>query len=278
MRSHFLLVVGALALAARVSAGPITGDPFPDTADECQAASAQPNWPTYHIVNNVTLHSDGHATMEPLNDANAIFQYKGLWHVMNQAGGGNWTHAISADLAHWFHIDDALGRNGSSSWDHSGPCDGTASFPNLGYGPYDGSTPVIMYGPDCGQPIGSNDAPRVEPALPADPTDPYLRKWVKTPNGPVKFDGTPCSFPGRVWKSKAGNYWNMLCALDGKTPWARYTTEDPQLMSWKLAASSFTSGTDKGAAAGALFHKIPGAPKGAPQYMINSNTGTSFFL
>ena len=48
--------------------------------------------PTYHIMNNVTKHADGHVTMEPLNDANAIFAYRGLYHVMNQAGGGNWTH------------------------------------------------------------------------------------------------------------------------------------------------------------------------------------------
>ena len=132
-----------------------------------------------------------------------------------------------------------------------------------------------MYGPDCGQPIGRNDAPRIEPAMPADPTDSYLREWVKTPNGPVKFDGAPCSFPGRVWKSKKGNYWNMLCALNGKAPWARYTSTDPNLMTWKLAANSFTQGVDTGAAAGALFHKLPNAPAAGPAYMINSNTGTS---
>ena len=58
------------------------------------------------------------------------------------------------------------------------------------------------------------DAPRVEIAKPADVSgDPFLTNWVKTQSGPVNFDGTPCSFPGRVWKSKVGNYWNMLCAL-----------------------------------------------------------------
>lgn len=74
-----------------------------------------------------------------------------------------------------------------------------------------GTVPIIMYGPDCAQPIppsgglGLGDAPRVEPAIPADPSDPYLTKWVKTQPGPVTFDGPPCSFPGRVWKSKNGN-------------------------------------------------------------------------
>ena len=61
-------------------------------------------------------------------------RYKGLWHVMNQAGGGNWTHAISNDLSHWYHLKDALGRGAKSSpWDHDGPCDGTLSFPDLGH-------------------------------------------------------------------------------------------------------------------------------------------------
>ena len=62
-----------MTLASMFAAPP----PFPDTGDECQPASAQPNWPTYHIVNNVTLHPDGKSSMELLNDANAIFSYKG---------------------------------------------------------------------------------------------------------------------------------------------------------------------------------------------------------
>ena len=36
----------------------------------CQPASVQPNWPTYHIVNNVTAHPGGKPSMRALNDAN----------------------------------------------------------------------------------------------------------------------------------------------------------------------------------------------------------------
>ena len=106
-------------------------EPFP--GDDSAICSANiPSWPTYHIINNVTKHADGHLSVEPLNDANAIFLYKGIYHVMNQAGGGNWTHAVSNDLVHWKHIDDALGRGSGNEWDEQGPCDGTASFPVLG--------------------------------------------------------------------------------------------------------------------------------------------------
>ena len=150
--------------------------------------------------------------MEPLNDANAIFEFKGLYHVMLQAGGGNWTHGIAASPAGpWYTLADALSRETKSDvpWDsHQGPCDGTVSFPDLGKPPYDGSTPVILYGPDCNQPVsGANDAPRVEVALPAEPSDPTLKTWIKQMPGPVRFDGTPCSFPGRVWRSEKGDYW-----------------------------------------------------------------------
>ena len=74
---------------------PPTGG-FPDTGLECQWAKSTQN-AQYHIVNNVT-ERNGVLRAEPLNDANGVFKYKGLYHVMNQAGGGNWTHAISSDL------------------------------------------------------------------------------------------------------------------------------------------------------------------------------------
>ena len=43
----------------------------------------------------------------------------------------------------------------------------------------------------------------MELAHPSNPGgDPYLEDWVKVSPGPVTFDGLPCSFPGRIWKSK----------------------------------------------------------------------------
>eukprot|EP01046_Picozoa_sp_COSAG06_P024278 COSAG06_NODE_1971_length_7939_cov_87.132908_5_plen_278_part_00 len=222
--------------------------------------------------------------------------YEGLYHVMNQAGGGNWTHAISNDLIHWFHIADALGRGPTNStWDNQGACDGTVSFPDLGEAPFDGSTPILMYGPDCGVPLhpppppsrlGASsktmDTPHVEIALPAKPgEDKYLTAWVKTQPGPVTFQGSPCSFPGRVWKSKVGDYWNMLCAYGGDPgPWARYTSSDPSLMTWKMADTSFTKGADRGCDAGALFHRLPGAhSSGGPTHMIDGpGSGEAFYL
>ena len=155
---------------------------------------------------------------------------------------------------------------------------------------------IAFEGPDCAIPVPPHklppppppavvvvgDAARVEPATPADPSDPLLREWLKTQPGPVVFDGVPCSFPGRVWKSQVGDYWNMICAYagSGKGPWARYSSTDPALMSWKLADVNFTN-VHGGAEAGALFHALPGAPsiaEGGPTHMISASGGAAVYL
>lgn len=318
------LICAALAVAA-VTAHPATGSgsagkPQPcgakggcpdDIPALCQPASLKPDWPLFHLMDNVTKLRGGSLAVEGLNDVNAIFLHRGLYHVMNQAGGGDWTNAVSSDLVHWYHLKHALdaGHNGGHNW--GGPCDGSLSFPDLGVEPYNGSTPVIMYGPDCrctrsrGCVInGTNatqpppqpqqlhashpmDAARIEVALPVDPAgDPYLANWVKTTPGPVTWQGgsLPCSFPGRVWKSKSGKYWNQVCALNGSHPWARFTSTDPALMHWKQADNGFLVGipaTDSlvGACDGAsLFHKIPGSEHGGPTHMISANSGSQFYV
>ena len=167
-----------------------------------------------------------------LQDINAIFRGPGgLWHLMFQCGDGpppwgyRWSHKVSADLVRWYPIQDALSRDMTSNthWDDLGPCDGTVSFPDLGKPPYNGTTPVALYGPDCGVPVKPPptaaprasgllkplDVARVEVAMPADPSDPYLAQWTNDPAkpGPVTFEnGLGCSFAGRVWKSKVSSH------------------------------------------------------------------------
>jgi hypothetical protein len=220
--------------ALPVTASVVAGVPPPcqgrggcpdDISALCQPANSKPNWPTFHLMDNVTRLRDNKLSVEGLNDINAIFQHRGLFHIMNQAGGGDWTNAVSADLVHWFHLQHALDPTPQSkAWPHNwgGPCDGSLSFPNLGSPPYNGSTPIILYGPDCrctraraavshcgrylpldeqSEPLfapETGDAARIEIARPSDPSDPYLQIWAKAAPGPVTFRGLPCSFPGRV--------------------------------------------------------------------------------
>jgi hypothetical protein len=250
---------------------------------QCTAANDFPQQTTFHAFNPDAVGHTAH-----LNDANAIFEYRGIFHIMAQHGGGNWSHQVSNDLVRWWSLPDALDGNASSSWDQD-TCDGVVSFPDLGRAPYNGSTPVMLYGPDCGKKlpptpppggnVGSGDYPSVAVALPAhDGTDVHLTKWEASSN-PVSFDGVPCSFPGRVWKSVVGARWNMLCALDGRGPWSLFSTTDATLLTgWKLADKAFATDASgavpSGGGAGALFHRIPDG--GGDLYTFNTGTGDRF--
>ena len=142
--SRLLLLSQALLLC-----GPAVWNLAKAAALECTAAQAHPQWPIFHPFNSLD-----HGEMGHLNDANAIFEYRGIYHLMMQAGGGNWTHFVSNDLVHWHHLRDALDSGGPNiTFPDRGPCDGSVSFPNLGAPPYDGSTPVILYDADCGTPL-----------------------------------------------------------------------------------------------------------------------------
>ena len=298
-------------LGARLRANPAVID-HPELA--CPPVEVEPNWPIYHVMNNFSGNAS-HRVLQGASDANAIFKYKGLFHAMEQP----WAHAVSADGAHWYHVKQTLAPVPNSSWDGY-ECDGTVSFPDLGNGP----TPVIMYGPDCGVPVpppnsssrlgsGSSDVPRVNVAHAADPHDPYLMNWVKTGRGPVDFNHTiPCSFPGRecsnglprmpcsyltaaatgVWKSKIGDYWNMVCAKAAAWPaggtgksvgWARYTSHDPSLLTWTLASEPFVRQRDGkpaylGSCSGAYFQKLPGGVEPYTHVIQSGCDGSSFFL
>eukprot|EP01043_Picozoa_sp_COSAG02_P071543 COSAG02_NODE_13114_length_1444_cov_2.493680_1_plen_151_part_00 len=125
---------------------------------------------------------------------------------------------MSVDMVHWYHLADAIGKGPvNSAWDGSA-CDGTVSFPDLGRDPFNGSAPVILYGPACGKPVagvvdaglrsrsrtGVGDAPRVEVVLPQDTNDPYLTTWEKAQPGPVVFEGTHAAFQGVSGGAKSG--------------------------------------------------------------------------
>ena len=121
-------------------------------------------------------------------------------------------------------------------------------------------------------------------AVPADTDDPYLTNWRNRGQpGHVTFDGIECQFPGRVWKSKVGPYWNLLCSLGpkGTGHWARFTSRDPSLMHWKYTNKTFIKGAVAGGfSQGPLFHRIPNSSHspGAPTHLINYGKGDTYLL
>jgi hypothetical protein len=38
----------------------------------------------------------------------------------------------------------------------------------------------------------------------------------------------------------------MICALDGKSPWVRYSSSTPTLMKWKLSDKNFLMSAETG--------------------------------
>ena len=191
-------------------------------------------------------------------------------------------------VVRWYLIEDALDSGPKDiGFPDINPCDGSLSFPDLGSAPYNGSTPVIIYDAACGVPLGpkeaegqrlgvGDDVDRLEVARPSDPDDPYLRKWTKTLPGPIKFDGAPCAFPSRVWKSaspaSSTPIWSMLCNIHGGEPWARFSSTTPTLMEWKLADKAFTippvGGYDS-TEGGEMFLPIPNPLPGGATHMIS---------
>eukprot|EP01052_Picozoa_sp_SAG31_P020074 SAG31_NODE_1492_length_8126_cov_5.005731_4_plen_760_part_00 len=278
-----------------------------DAPLECTSATdpVYAMWPKYHPMNNVTnctsstepavlarcaRHANVHGLMiGRLNDANAITEYRGIYHLMMQEGGGIWSHMVSNDLVRWYHIQDALPSGVNMSFPDHGPCDGTMSYPDLGESPYNGSVPVIVYDAACGTPLPKNmtppsgpfskhkiigDVARLEVARPHDPSDPYLSAWHKTQPGPIVFKSLPCAFPSRVWRAANRSYWNMLCDIDGMQPWARYISRDASLMTWELADRQFTRPIAVGGYdytnTGIMFELIPNSAPGGPTHMVRS--------
>jgi hypothetical protein len=80
-------------------------------------------------------------------------------------------------------------------------------------------------------------------------------------------------------------YFNMLCAFNGTSNnegWSRYTSTDPQLMSWKLADRSFTDAPTltNWSQSGAMFTRISNASTDGsmPTHMLNANNGSGYWL
>ena len=287
----------------------------------CEAA-AQGNGPLFHVTSNCSKGADGSVKCGGGNDANAVFLSRGVWHIMNQRGAGSgWNHATSTDGAHWKHRPDAINLH-SAGYRLGGACDGTLSFPDLGRQPYNGSIPIILYGPSCNSNFSSiqgrgslgagvGDYPHFTAAFPANPTDPFFVDQFTPNTAMVTFNSTMrCSFPGRVWKSAKGEYWNMVCVPNnGPAPhtengvnYARYTTTDSTLMSgWTLADLNFVRGLPPGGhpcsgtqwskkyntsdlrhwecAGNANLHRIPGTAAGATvTHILSDNTLGKFWL
>ncbi|CAI9301084.1 unnamed protein product [Lactuca saligna] len=147
-----------------------------------------------------------------INDPNAPMYYKGFYHLFYQynpkgAVWGNivWAHSVSTDLINWIPLEPAIVP--SKPFDKYGCWSGSATI-------LPGDKPIILYTgiinkkPEPGHQVQNY-------AIPANYSDPYLRKWIKPDNNPIikpthenvsSFrDPTTAWFNNGHWKTVIGS-------------------------------------------------------------------------
>ncbi|KAK5804096.1 beta-fructofuranosidase, insoluble isoenzyme 1 [Gossypium arboreum] len=107
-----------------------------------------------------------------INDPNAPMYYNGTYHFFYQynpkgAVWGNivWAHSVSKDMINWKALEPAIYP--SHRFDRKGAWSGSATI-------LPGNKPVILY-----TGVDPNDRQVQNSAVPANLSDPYLRKWIK---------------------------------------------------------------------------------------------------
>nr|AEV46309.1 apoplastic invertase [Solanum tuberosum] len=143
-----------------------------------------------------------------INDPNAPMYYNGVYHLFyqyNPKGSvwGNivWAHSVSKDLINWIHLEPAIYP--SKKFDKYGAWSGSATIlPN--------NKPVILY---TGV-VDSHDSQVQNYAIPANLSDPFLRKWIKPNNNPLivpdnSINKTKFRDPTTAWMGQDG-LWRIV--------------------------------------------------------------------
>nr|AEV46327.1 apoplastic invertase [Solanum tuberosum]AEV46328.1 apoplastic invertase [Solanum tuberosum] len=157
------------------------------------------------------VHRTGYHFQPPnnwINDPNAPMYYNGVYHLFYQYNPygsvwGNivWAHSVSTDLINWIPLEPGIYP--SEVFDKYGTWSGSATIlPN--------NKPIILY-------TGIVDAKNTQVqnyAIPADISDPFLRKWIKPDNNPlivadVSINKTQFRDPTTCWLGQDG-YWRTL--------------------------------------------------------------------
>ncbi|KAI8462298.1 MAG: glycosyl hydrolase [Monoraphidium minutum] len=150
----------------------------------CANTSALSQWhpyrPGYHIT----------APYGWVNDPHGYFLRGGLHHLFFQYnpkatawGAPFWGHVVSADLARWRWLPPALLPD--SGLDFNGVWSGAATVAEDGT-PWLSYTAAATHVPELGNFFQSQAL-----AGPADPTDPFLRRWNKSAANPVLMQTPP---------------------------------------------------------------------------------------
>ncbi|KAL6521089.1 Invertase [Orobanche gracilis] len=154
------------------------------------------------------LHRTGYhfqPTKHWINDPNGPMYYNGIYHLFYQynpkgAVWGNivWAHSVSKDLINWKKVQHAIYP--SKLFDRYGCWSGSATV-------LPGNKPIILY---TGI-VDENNTQVQNYAVPADPSDPYLRKWIKPDKNPLivadqSVNETSFRDPTTAWLGRDGHW------------------------------------------------------------------------
>ncbi|KAG5583113.1 hypothetical protein H5410_053740 [Solanum commersonii] len=144
------------------------------------------------------VHRTGYHFQPPKNWINAPMYFNGVYHLFYQCNPygsvwGNivWAHSVSTDLINWIPLEPGIYP--SEVFDKYGTWSGSATIlPN--------NKPIILY-------TGIVDAKNTQVqnyAIPANLSDPFLRKWIKPDNNPLIVADVSINRPNSVTQPHVG--------------------------------------------------------------------------
>ncbi|KAL3623426.1 Invertase [Castilleja foliolosa] len=187
------------------------------------------------------VHRTGYHFQPPRNwindgqpsDPNGPMYFNGTYHLFYQynpkgAVWGNivWAHSVSKDLINWQRLENAIYP--SKPFDKYGCWSGSATI-------LPGNKPVILY---TGI-IDANNTQVQNYAIPADISDPYLRKWVKPDNNPLivadkSINKTAFRDPTTAWLGQDGR-WRISIGGRRKNRGIAYLYRSKDFVNWVKA-------------------------------------------
>ncbi|KAL3644110.1 Invertase [Castilleja foliolosa] len=178
-----------------------------------------------------------------INDPNGPMYYNGIYHLFYQynpkgAVWGNiiWAHSVSKDLINWKKLEPAIYP--SKPFDKYGCWSGSATI-------LPENKPIILY---TGI-IDPNNTQVQNYAIPANLSDPYLRKWIKPNNNPLivadrSINKTSFRDPTTAWLGRDG-HWRIAIGSRRKHRGISYLYRSKNFIHWAKAQHPLhsTSGT-----------------------------------
>ncbi|TYI32892.1 hypothetical protein ES332_A04G093900v1 [Gossypium tomentosum] len=201
-----------------------------------------PQFQSLSAVNIRQLHHTAFHFQPPKNWINGPMYYNGIYHIFYQynpkgAVWGNivWGHSISKDLINWKELEPAICP--SKHFDIDGAWSGSTTI-------LPSNKPIILY-----TGVDSNGIQTQNYAVPANLSDPYLRKWIKPGNNPLidpenGVNATAFRDPSTAWW--LNGRWRVLVGSERNSRGIAYLYRSRDFIHWTKAKHPFHSAPNTG--------------------------------